>query len=438
MHRTFLCAGILVLLSPASLAAAAAPYTGQTLRVLAFKDGHAQAVAAKIPEFEKLTGAKVVFDAIASNTVAAKIGADQAGGGSYDLVAVDEPFMPQLSTFFLPLDAWPAAKVIPKSETDLKSDLKSDLKNFLPAAVAGGAFKGVNYGLPVNGNVYMYVYRSDLLNDPKEKAAFKAKFNRELAIPETTDEMKDLASFFTRPPKMYGFAPFTKLSEGTTVEAIWVLSTFGATLFDDKMKLALDPEKAKQAFQFYTEMMKFAPKGSGAWHHSERMAAYAKGRIAQMMTWPSFVKDLENPDKSLVVGKNAVALPPAGPGGNATSVAGTWTVAIPKASKSPALAAEFASWWASKSFGKDLVAAGMNPARRDLLTEPALVKANPWFPGVLAHFDRAVVRPRAVDYNKVSEIVSLHFTNMATRQSTPETAAAKLRADLEKLAPTLK
>ena len=145
----------LLLSSAAASAFAAGPYAGQTLRVLSFKDGHAQAVNAKLAEFEVSTGAHVVFDMMASNNVAAKTSADQAAGGTYDLYTVDEPYMPQLSGFFVPLAQWSQTKIVAKSETALK--------NFLPAAIAGGAYKGTNYGLPVNGNVYMYVYRSDLL-----------------------------------------------------------------------------------------------------------------------------------------------------------------------------------------------------------------------------------------------------------------------------------
>jgi len=406
-------------------ALAALPYAGKTLRVLSFNDTHAAAVAKRLPEFEKLTGAKVVFDAIASNTVAAKTTSDQAAGGSYDLYTVDEPFMPQLAPFFVPLAQWPAPKTVDKSELAPE--------RYLPAALAGGSYKGTNFGLPINGNVYMYVYRKDLFSDAKERDAFKAKYKYELKAPTTTAQMRDVAEFFTRPPSMYGFAPFTKMSEGTTVEAIWVLSTFGVRSVDTPQALSLDAAKATEAFQFYLDMMKFAPPGATAWHHAERMAAYSKGKLAQMMTWPSFVKDLENPQKSLVVGKNDYAPPPAGPAGKPSAVAGTWTLALPKSSKQKELASEFAGWWASASFGKSLVESGMNPARRDLLQDAALVKSNPWFPGILSNFEGAVVRPRSPDYNKLSDVVSRHFTKMIAGQATADATVKAMDAEISRL-----
>ena len=48
-------------------------------------------------------------------------------------------------------------------------------------------------------------YRKDWFEDPAEKAAFKAKYGRELAVPETWEEFQDVAEFFQRPDeKRYG------------------------------------------------------------------------------------------------------------------------------------------------------------------------------------------------------------------------------------------
>ena len=42
------------------------------------------------------------------------------------------------------------------------------------------------------------VYRRDLFDDPKEKAAFKGKYGYDLAAPATYDQLRDIAEFFTR------------------------------------------------------------------------------------------------------------------------------------------------------------------------------------------------------------------------------------------------
>ena len=51
------------------------------------------------------------------------------------------------------------------------------------------------------------VYRRDLFDDPKEKAAFKGKYGYDLAAPATYDQLRDIAEFFTRPDqKSFGIA----------------------------------------------------------------------------------------------------------------------------------------------------------------------------------------------------------------------------------------
>ena len=405
-------------------------YGTQTIKVLSFRDSHSEAVAKRVKDFEALTGIKVKMDLIASNTVATKTMTDQMAGGSYDLYTVDEPFIPRLAPFFISRDQWPTWEKVGADEMNQKQ--------FLSAAVEGTMFQGKSYGIPVNSNVYLYNYRKDLFENPDEMKAFQAKYGYPLSAPKTMKQMRDVAEFFTRPPRLYGFAPFTKKSEGTTVEAIWILSSFGVKVFDENLNVVLNEGQAAKAFTFYKDMMNFAPRGSKSWHHSERMAAYKKGKIAQIMTWPGFLMGLENPRKSRVVGKSSWDVPPKGAGGQSAPVAGTWALAIPKSSKNKEAAAAFANFWTSAKFGQKLVPHGMNPARRDLLSEQALVANNPWFPAILSNFSTAVVRPRFPEYHKVSDRISVHFTNMLIGKETPEQSVKLLKNDLNKLVKEVK
>jgi len=398
--------------------AQAQSYKGKTLKVLSFKESHAEAVKKNLSEFEHKTGANVQFDMIDAPSVSTKIATDQMGGGTYDVYAVDEPFMPQLQVSFLPVSQWPATQdfVLPKPAKDL----------FVSASLQGASFNGELYGLPINGNVYMYVYRKDLMEDPKEKEAYLKRFGTELKVPKSLAEMKQVAAFFHRPPHLFGFAPFTKKSEGTTVEALWILASHGVNL------KSFDVSSAAQALQTYQDLMSFAPPGAKNWHHAERMASYAKGKLAQMMTWPSFVKDLEKAEKSLVAGKNGYALPPASIAGKGVGVAGTWSLSIPKSTKQGNLAAEFATWWASSPQGFQWVEQGMNPARKDLLESPQLASKNPWFPVLLQTFQSSVVRPRSVKYKEISEGISREFTLVIAGNKTAQEAAQSMATELKK------
>lgn len=68
-------------------------------------------------------------------------------------------------------------------------------------------YNGRTYWVAFDNDTQPYVYRSDLFNDPKEKAAFEDKYGQPLAVPKTWDDQAKIAEFFTRPnanPPLYG------------------------------------------------------------------------------------------------------------------------------------------------------------------------------------------------------------------------------------------
>ncbi|MFK7827481.1 MAG: extracellular solute-binding protein [Oligoflexales bacterium] len=398
-------------------------YKGKTLKVLSFKDSHSIAVEKALSDFERRTGAKIIFDDIASSMVVTKIFTDQMAGGSYDVYTVDEPFIGSVSKLLLPLEKWAIPRLIDPAEVALDK--------YLPAAQSASTYNKTAFGLPINGNVYLYQVRKDLINDPGEKAAFEKKYGYKLGVPQSLKEMEDVAAFFYRPPKLYGFAPFTKRSEGTTVEALWLFKTFGVDFFDAQGDPVFDEKKASKALRFYLRMMKYAPKGAKSWHHAERMAVYAKGKLVQMLNWPSFAKTLEDPKRSKVHGKTIYTQPPKGPGGSAP-IAGVWFIGIAKTSTEKSLASEFASWWASKSSGKSLVEYGMNPARIDLLEDSDLQKKHIYFDGMLKSFKSARIRPHLSEYRKFSDMVSHYFTCVIAETMTVEEAVSGIKSSLNR------
>ena len=394
-----------------------------TLRVLSFKDGHALAVQSLLPRFEAATGISVQLDLVPAPSVAAKVLTDQSGGAHYDVYLVDEPYLPQLAPFLLPHAEWP----------DVTGAAGS--AEFVAPAAAASSFRGKSYGLPVNGNIYLYVYRKDLFEDPAEKAAFHKRYGVPLEPPQDLASFERIAAFFHRPPSLYGFAPFTRSSEGTTVEMLWILGLTGVRVFDDRMNVVARPEAIADALKTYRQLMSFAPPGSRMWHHAERMRAYARGLVAQIMTWPSFLRDLENPSKSLVVGESAygarsagtaAARPPGSSGGSgggsleSAGVAGTWIVTIARHTSKARAAAQFAQWWASSPDTAELLRRGMNPARRDVLSDQSLAQQYPWFAATLEGFAHAQVRPRTNRYAQLSRLMSATFTAAVTAEGSPD------------------
>lgn len=417
-RRLSVCAAFFALcfahaLTPACIRKSESP----VLKVLTFRDRQSAALREALPQFESETGVRVQFDDIPASTVATKMMTDLAAGGTYDVYAVDEPFIPQFKDALLPMNQWP----------HIPAD--SELAKFEPKALEAATVENRLIGLPVNGNVYQYIFRKDLFESEQEKVNFQIRFGRPLQPARTLSEVVQIAQFFHRPPKLYGFAPFTKMSEGTTVELLWLLAAHGHALGQNANPPDISAIEA--ALRNYAQLMKTAPKAARAWHHTERMSAYAKGKVAQMMTWNSFFFDLEDEHKSLVVGRTGYAPSPGT--GSATSLAGTWIAGVRKDSAQKAVASSFVRWWTSKEVNSSLVTRGLSSARTDVLKDPSLTVRFPWFETTHVNFRNAFLRPRHKQYRTASDELSKAFTRWIAGQSSDSEAAIALHNALRRM-----
>ncbi|MEN3042933.1 MAG: extracellular solute-binding protein [Fervidobacterium sp.] len=401
-----------------------APYNA-TLKVLAWDDALTQALKEGLPEFEKATGIKVILELVPSGTLLQKIGVSVSQNKTdYDLVTIDEPFIPALAHLMTPFNEWGSGKVFKRPNLNI----------FAPNAFEAAQWMGVFVGMPVNANVYIWITRKDLINDPKNKNDFKAKYGYELGIPKTFKELRDMAEFFAS-RGVYGFAPFTKQTEGSTAEAIFMFESFGTKPLDiinNRVVVTLDDKKAVEAINFYKELLKFAPPGALDMGHSERIAAFNQGKVFTMFQWPALVPQHEDINSSLVAGKIAYSAPPAGPA-KAAAIRGCWVLAMPNASTNKAAAVEFAYWWASLETGQKLIPKGFMPARSDLLLNPNLNKDRPWFKAIFDSMKSAVTRPRFVKYPEASQIIRNYWLAAISDKMKPEDAVRKMKEELNEL-----
>ncbi|MFN3691541.1 MAG: extracellular solute-binding protein [Fervidobacterium sp.] len=402
----------------------AAPYN-TTIKVLAWDDALTQALKAGIPAFEKETGIKVVLELIPSGNLLQKIGVSvSVNKTDYDLVTVDEPFIPSLAHLMTPFNEWPNGKVYKRPPLNI----------FAPNAFEAAQWMGTFVGMPVNANVYIWITRKDLVNDPKYKSEFKQKYGYELGVPKTFKELREMAEFFYS-KGIYGFAPFTKQTEGSTAEAIFMFESFGTSplsIVNNRVVVSLDDAKAIEAINFYKELLKFAPQGALDMGHSERIAAFNQGKVFTMFQWPALVPQHEDPNSSLVAGKILYSAPPAGPVKSA-AIRGCWVLAMPNASTNKSAAAEFAYWWASIETGQNLIPKGFMPARSDLLLNPNLNKDRPWFKAIFDSMKGAVARPRFVKYPEASQIIRNYWLAAITDKMKPEEAVKKMKEELNAL-----
>lgn len=188
------------------------------------------------------------------------------------------------------------------------------MSDFAPATVNAYSTwpKGTEnyYALPAMGDANGWFYRKDWFAKPELQTEFKAKYNRDLAVPKTWDELKDIAEFFqgrdVDGQKVYGAAIFTeRASEGITMGATSALYPYGFKLENTPgkydMEGAVNSEDAVKGLEMYKALYKFTPPGYTDSYMGEGLDAFKSGQVAMMMNWFAFMPGMAKDEK---VGKN--------------------------------------------------------------------------------------------------------------------------------------
>jgi multiple sugar transport system substrate-binding protein len=156
---------------------------------------------------------------------------------------------------------------------------------------------GKYFAAPCETDAIGFAYRKDWFEDPKEKDAFKKKYGRELAVPATWDEFRDVAEFFTRSDqKRYGCAILTGHDyDSLTMGFQQFMWAFGGSWGDPatyKVDGHVNSPGTLQAVMFVKELLKFAPPGGSNFSYDKTIENFKNGSAAMAMDYFAFFPDV--------------------------------------------------------------------------------------------------------------------------------------------------
>lgn len=297
------------------------------------------------PKFKALTGVTVnVIEAPPTDVYTKIVAEHRAGTGGYDVVSMVPAWMADLTSAGMlePLDA-SVRKFGFEEELALIEPAYRD--NWMRA-------QGRIMAIPDDGDVLILFYRKDLFEDPKNKAAFKAKYGYELAVPKTWEQFNDIGWFFTNAfqPDLYGAAAIH--APGLMVYSFQErFRNAGGKFFDEATMTAQinGPAGIKAATQIQDEA-KFMPPGSENWNPVQVLGAWLGGKVAMMSWWPppgrwsegygTDQEALKWVPESKVKGKVGYALSP----GGRPELALGWSLGVSSNSKHKELAYLYVQW----------------------------------------------------------------------------------------------
>ena len=325
---------------------AAKQYSGETITIL--WEGGLQALDPlnfSGPRWKELTGIDVQVVEVPPAEMFTKIMQEhRAGTGAYDALNVMPMWMPDLvrAGVLEPLDEY-------VDEYGYRDDLEGIGKVYRENQMRVG---DAIYGLPDDGDVLVFYYRTDVFEDPENQAEFREKHGRDLAPPTTWQEFGEVCTFLTEKhaPDLYGAAfirdPFT-----TQFMFQERFRNEGGRFFDpETMQATINDEIGVKVFTEMREENACMPPGVEAWGFVENLAAFLAGDTAMTISWPPYGRwaakygteqeALAWVPESQVAGKVGYALPP---GGHPQLAAG-FSLAVSAASTKKEPAYLFIQW----------------------------------------------------------------------------------------------
>jgi len=234
----------------------------------------------------------------------------------YDLVSTHTKYAPSQQAFLLPLDEWIAP---------------GELDDFSPQMLDHARIAGKLYGIPRNIDVKLLYYRTDLFSNARDRKAYRSRFDRDLRVPETWKELRDVADFFTCAPEMYGFV-FPGRYSGLFGHFFELDAMAGGQLFGENLEFHIQDEAGRWALEFLAGLYQsiLVPPEVPEWHYDEVTRFFLEGRCAMTTDWPGGYHLFKDPERSKVAGNFGIALYPVGPSGKRYVYSGGHTFAIPR------------------------------------------------------------------------------------------------------------
>jgi multiple sugar transport system substrate-binding protein len=368
-----------------------------TIRIAAFVGPETTALFRIIPEWEHITGNTVelgIFDPVTGERAVADhyvpyreavISNAELRSGYYDVIIVDDPWMPYLAANGMLTPLSPFGFEQDRDVVERSSSLGVWPPTFgpMPPDQVGVPRGAETYAIPLVGNVMMLWYRQDVI--------------------EASSTLDELRTNLDNPDPAYvgsaGLAPSTN----PHVYLTWLASR-GGDVFDRAWRPV--PLRGGVAVEALAEYLAEATRLDVPFEEyaGERYTPHTRmldGTAAAAVGWAA---DAQQILTSSVSDQLRVQRFP--PGRRSSSLTGNWLLAIPSDASRPEAAYDFIVWATSRDVMKTSALLGVPPVRPSLFNDRQLVTRYSWLPDVEIALENAFARPRIPAWNIVEGILA--------------------------------
>jgi multiple sugar transport system substrate-binding protein len=342
--------------------------------------------------------------------------------GAYDLIMLDDPWFPKFATRDALTDLAPLYE---------KRGQKGADEDFVPSSIALCRHPyqtGALYALPYVGNSQLFFYRKDVF----EKHGLKepATWDEVLAAARTISERETAGA--PGGGKMHGYVMRAAQGNAAVADFMPIFWAFGAEMFDEGGKPAVNSAEGIAALKFMLELGKYSPPGYASFNADEVNAHLLQGTAAMSINWPAWIGPLNDPAKSKVIGKMEFTVMPGAlkPG---RAEIGNWLISIPRSAKNAEAAFDFLIWATSAEQMKRSALRGNPPTRKSVFTDAELLTKFPAYPAQLRSLENSRPRPRTPQWNEIENAFGIFLSKANSGELSPEEAMNQANAKIAEI-----
>ncbi|MFC1549605.1 extracellular solute-binding protein [Nitrospirota bacterium] len=268
-------------------------YSGITLNVITHEPPNlGEAVMLHARQFEELTGAKINVKPFVYRNLYSEV-MWGLRGNKYDVYFYGGEWLADVAPFFEPL---PRKMLESKQYKDISKPYKRM-----------SMWEGVPKEVKIDGDKHYMQYRMDLLEDPKYKSQFKAKYGRDLVPPRTWEEYAEVAKFFHGKTMkngrvIYGAAEITKWDDLVYSQFFKRAAAYakhpdvkGGYYFElETMTPLINTPGFVEALRDFVEIQDYLPPGGSNFTLVDALKSFGWGESVLSDMWDdAFVKAME-------------------------------------------------------------------------------------------------------------------------------------------------
>ncbi len=399
------------------------------LRLLLLDSPNAHGIIRTHAAFTRKTGIDVDITLCEHGSLLSKL-TDKEYLGNFDVCMYDNPWVDILASSNSFLDI-----------TDyIKSDA-IDTSVFMEGLLDKvGLFNGKYYGVPFLFGPQLLLYRRDLFENPKLCDLFEKKYREKLRVPRTWFEFNVISSFFTRSlnpnsPVEYGTSLSARNAAILIPELMPRVWAYNGRLFDDDGSPLVHSTAFKKGVNSLLEAFTYAPPQTLSYSVENTVEDFYLGKTAMLVSFASFIADVNNSAKSKITGKIGYANIP-----GFHSVLGSWGLAIPSNSADPAAALEFIRWTSDPEMSSYFAILDGQSPLKNVYTNDELANHYPWLPLIYKTYSgnkqRKSIQKRdgsLVPITVIEALIYKHIINILHNNTSTEDAMSDLNSELSAL-----